>query len=323
MTALSIVDKDALRRTAPLASVCQALGVKLDEHGYASCPFHADNRPSFNIYVADDGVQRWGCFPCGKGGDAFDLVQRIRGLGFGDALRFVAEIADDAPRVTPRQRVTLDPEALGTYVSSAMARGLTDGSLGWLCVASGLSGLPDKEYDAELTLMGWGVDEAANVVIPHWDHNSLLTGCKVRAPDGHKWSFPGSSYTSLYGSWRYVPRENREILLLCEGETDMAHAQHQLRSDTSSSFIDVRSLPSGATTGRFPDAWVDVACAWDVVYLAFDGDEAGDAAEDLWVEKFHERDLWPELRALPVPRGEDLRSCGVDVSSLMRRAVAV
>jgi hypothetical protein len=313
------IDKDALRRTAPLASVCQALGVRLDEHGYAPCPFHADNRPSFNIYVSEDGVQRWGCFPCGVGGDAFDLVQRIRGLGFGDALRFVAEIADDAPRVTPRQRATLDPEALSTYVTSAMARGLTDGSLGWLCVASGLCPQPNRDYDALLTGMGWGVDEAANVVIPHWDSASRLTACKVRAPDGHKWSFPGSSYTSLYGAWHPAVGD---ALLLCEGETDAAHAIHALwlarRRD-----VDVRSLPSGATTGRFPDAWVDAASEWTRVYLAFDGDEPGDRARDLWVERLHERDVLPDLRVLPVPRGEDLRSCGVGVLDLMRRSVAV
>ena len=48
------------------------------------CPFHDDRRPSLWIN-ARKGV--WYCHPCGFGGDGLDLWQRVRGVGFADAVR--------------------------------------------------------------------------------------------------------------------------------------------------------------------------------------------------------------------------------------------
>jgi DNA primase len=49
------------------------------------CPFHNEKSPSFNLY--DDHFY---CFGCKKNGDAIDFVRAIQGLGFVDALRYLA-----------------------------------------------------------------------------------------------------------------------------------------------------------------------------------------------------------------------------------------
>ena len=49
------------------------------------CPFHNEKSPSFNLY--DDHFY---CFGCKKNGDAIDFVRETQGLGFVDALRFLA-----------------------------------------------------------------------------------------------------------------------------------------------------------------------------------------------------------------------------------------
>jgi DNA primase len=50
------------------------------------CPFHDDDHPSLGLND-EDGV--WFCHPCGEGGDTITLVERVEGLGFADAVRWI------------------------------------------------------------------------------------------------------------------------------------------------------------------------------------------------------------------------------------------
>jgi hypothetical protein len=308
-------NKDDLRRRASLPAVCTSLGIQLDSELRAICPFHDDHDPSFSLYEDANGVQRWGCFPCGKLGDVFDLVQLVRGVSFGEAIRYVADVGTKevpSPR-RPRKQV-LDRRALETYVDAAQDRVKTDESDGYLCVAAGLTDERDVERDKKLRYLGWGVDESANVVIPHYSGVGQLTGCKIRSLDGIKWAFPGSAFPFLYGSW--FPQQASR-LVLCEGETDLEHAFEKAGG------ADVRALPTGASS-RTPSL-VDQVCRWRTVYLALDADEAGREATTRWIVALAERGIiGMEVRVLPIPDGEDLRSCDTEVTKLMetsKRAV--
>lgn len=52
------------------------------------CPFHNDRTPS--MYVVPH-KQLFHCFACGAGGNAIDFVMRFHGMGFREALTFLAE----------------------------------------------------------------------------------------------------------------------------------------------------------------------------------------------------------------------------------------
>ncbi len=54
------------------------------------CPFHSEKTPSFNV-SPDKGFFK--CFGCGRGGDVFTFVQLRENVGFGEALRMLADRA--------------------------------------------------------------------------------------------------------------------------------------------------------------------------------------------------------------------------------------
>lgn len=72
---------------------------KSGRNWWACCPFHNEKTPSFCIWPEDD---RWKCFGCGAGGDAFAFIMRQENLDFPGALKLLAEKAgvqlDDRPR---------------------------------------------------------------------------------------------------------------------------------------------------------------------------------------------------------------------------------
>lgn len=64
-----------------------------DEWG-ALCPLHDDHVPSLCLN-ARRGL--WYCHACSEGGDVIDLVRRLRGCGFRDAVAWLIELAAPPP----------------------------------------------------------------------------------------------------------------------------------------------------------------------------------------------------------------------------------
>lgn len=88
-------------------------------------PNHAQTgrTPPLGIYATRWGEQRWGCFGCGAGGSAIDLVLAVHGGSIRGAFDYLAARAGQRPddavvgpeHRPPRPRCARDPEGLARY----------------------------------------------------------------------------------------------------------------------------------------------------------------------------------------------------------------
>lgn len=85
---------DDLLSKASLPEVATRLGLELkSQRGtyLALCPFHADTRPSLQLFPSDKGgPPHFHCFACNTHGNAIDLVKEVHGVGFEDAVNWLA-----------------------------------------------------------------------------------------------------------------------------------------------------------------------------------------------------------------------------------------
>ena len=68
-------------------------GLAVSDHGMACCPYHDDRHPSMKLY--DDHFY---CFACGAHGDVIDLMAKLLGLNFTEAVHRLAVDFGIAPQ---------------------------------------------------------------------------------------------------------------------------------------------------------------------------------------------------------------------------------
>ncbi len=81
------VDITKLKARHPLGEAVEAAGIVLHGKGRVRqgvCPFHQEAEGSFTVY---ENSQRFWCFGCGAGGDVLDFVGRMEGLTLPEAIR--------------------------------------------------------------------------------------------------------------------------------------------------------------------------------------------------------------------------------------------
>ena len=115
-------DYPAIRELIDLADVARGLlgappgrrGTRGGKRLWWPCPFHQDANPSFCV---EPGRAWWKCFGCGEYGDALELVMRLRGMTFGEALTYVGrnqpgraglEQGSRSPHRSPQRRLSED-----------------------------------------------------------------------------------------------------------------------------------------------------------------------------------------------------------------------
>lgn len=95
MLVAPIIEFDTKERVREATDIVDLIGGYLDlrreGRGFSAlCPWHDDSHPSLKI---NPDRQTWKCWVCNIGGDVFSFVQQREGIGFGEALRMLAEKA--------------------------------------------------------------------------------------------------------------------------------------------------------------------------------------------------------------------------------------
>jgi len=61
--------------------------VPLVRGDFALCPLTKERHPSFHVF--GENKEKFCCFSCGEKGDVLDLVQRLKGFNFPEAVKFL------------------------------------------------------------------------------------------------------------------------------------------------------------------------------------------------------------------------------------------
>ena len=295
-------DSDQLKTDLSILFVLEANGHVYEqaEGGkYAArCPFHEDSAPSFDVF--GENLERWGCYPCGDGGDVLDLVKRLYAIE-----RFV-EVKDKAAELLraqtasgwsgPRKGVRRE------FDRDRALRTVSDSSAGadaaWRALYDSLAAerpaLAAVDPQDIRIAFRLGVQDDWTIA-PIYDREDTLVAYKRRKVGGKMLVASGADLTqNLYGEW--LDKDRSKPVLLVEGETD-AWAAHFALPEMA-----VLSVPTGAGS---PATQAHTLNGRHVI-LAFDGDATGRRALRTWSDAL--KGIAKSVRVIVMPDDGDLAS---------------
>ena len=296
------IDRDELLRRVDLADLLDRLSPSADRpvrrRWRCVAPEHEDRHPSVSIRVVD-GIGRWRCWSCGRGGTAIDALGAAQGLTVAQAMDQLSARA--LPRPINHEPADSEPVPLHPSVrryADACHRILRSSTgrpvLEWLTV--------ERCLDPEVLHANHVGADPGPTLLPRrrgLPRSGVAAVLPAFYPDGAlgyvQTRYLDPSATSKYGNptrrlgtnpglaWTMTPEpRRRELLVVCEGIIDALtaataglHAVAVLGASYPS--VGVAQAIADHTAGRHS-------------VIAFDADEAGRVAAE-------------RLQQLLVPRG--------------------
>jgi len=106
---------DGMENKPNILSIIEREDIELKQRGHlwwACCPFHDENTPSFAV---NPDRQTFNCYGCNEHGDVIDLVMKLKGFCFKDALVYLGIKNGQPVRVDPaiarQKKIQCDYEA--------------------------------------------------------------------------------------------------------------------------------------------------------------------------------------------------------------------
>ena len=290
------IDWQSARDRIDLCEVATRLLGSPDRGRKWPCPFHEDRTPSFAV---DRKKGTFRCYGCGEHGDAANLVMKIQGIGFAQAIAFLTGGSSRRGRpaiAKPTPKPQEDRPALPSGLLLADALALIADSEARLWSTEGQQSLiylageerclsPETIRSARL---GWtpGVAvpnkdgdryiQACGVVIP-WFSGGRPASIKIRQPDGRQpkyiEAYRDPSILECYPGPK--PIRLGRPLVVTEGEFD-ALLLGQALGDSAS------VVTLGGASAELSSAVLNRCLFAHPWYSAHDADPAGDKAAAKW-----------------------------------------
>jgi len=302
------------------------------------CPFHSEKAPSFFVYPEQ---QTWHCFgACNTGGDAFSFVMRKEGIGFGDALRLLAERAgvtvpsrmEPEARKDERERLYQANAAAAQYFHNLLLNATAGEKARKYLVSRGLSqkvvadfqlGFSPDSWDAlkhYLTDRGYSESEllAAGLLIetedkrtldrfrnrlmfPIFDIKGRITGFGARALDDSHPKYLNSPQTELFDKSGNLYSINlAHAAIRQQNLAVVVEGYMDVIAAHQHGFNNVIASMGTSVTERQVST---IKRLTKNMILALDADAAGEEATLRGVE--HENILDAEVKVIVMPSGED------------------
>jgi DNA primase len=113
-------EKDEIKGRVDIVALFDSFGVELTAKGKGfagRCPWHDDKEPSLSV---DREKGLYHCFGCGESGDVVSLVQKIRGVGFREALEYLKSHSGSAPSNGKRASRRMDRASAAMPASGSL-----------------------------------------------------------------------------------------------------------------------------------------------------------------------------------------------------------
>lgn len=117
-------DIERLKRNISIEAICRERGIELKKHGsrdlIGKCPFHEDENPSF---VVTPEKNLFHCLGCDAGGSVIDLVMKLDGLDFKEAVQklLASTSAVRLAAAPPPKRAAVAPEKANALLERVVA----------------------------------------------------------------------------------------------------------------------------------------------------------------------------------------------------------
>ena len=204
MAKIDDITQDKIKRSAKIADVLEASGLRLRRSGSSwitDCPFHKEETAGGFVVNTRDNYYK--CFSCGASGDPIKFLMEYEKMTFPDALRYLASMyniyIDDtpAPKVTrtfvprppePPRKIIFWPQDLVKEYTNKGRNNLTNWMLSLPMPANNHENL---RLMLALYFVGTYHEEGVNkgwTVFPQVDMDMKVHDIKIMAykPDGHR-----------------------------------------------------------------------------------------------------------------------------------------
>src|SRR5690554_59203 len=296
----STMNIPSLKSKLDILQIGEELGIKIDKHGKAHCPFHNDKTPSFQFSKEKQIVT---CFStnCSAGTmDVVELVKKYKSLELPKALDWLQERTNGVMSENLTQSQTTDKvsyqkdfeQMQSSFLASSTARKYAESrNLDWKSLEIGYNAFKNSKFNYLRGCITFPLKNEKGDIVS-------LYGRSVRSTGGNH--FYSKNRTGLYPGY---PNRGTKKLILTESVIDTATLLNI--KEITESFALLSLYGTNGLTAEHIHAIQQVENLEELI-LFFDGDESGKEA-NLKHAKYL-KSLFSEttIRIVQTPEGTDI-----------------